>query len=228
MWDPASASAQSERMDYRSTKLYQNTLATCTEGGMTALVTYPHRHFFGTGDDDPKSGAFQVANNAHWLRWSHLTDKSGRSKQGLYGIVPIAEFLSLGKAASQPHDFNIMYQPSESDVSLVRGTLCKMGLPVELALDIMELAGYEPKKLKVEHDPLHPENREELAKYLKYCWQLLVRCDIIATEAGRQIKWYDAVAKCMINFLDSKDCKLRNQWFKIDYYEEWEFPYFFP
>jgi hypothetical protein len=58
-----------------------------------------------------------------------------------------------------------------------------MGLPVELALDIMELVGYEPKRrLKIEHDPLHLEDREELAQYLKYRWQILDRCDTTPNE----------------------------------------------
>lgn len=62
--------------------------------------------------------------------------------------------------------------------------LCLKGLPVELALDAMEIADYKrPKsKLNTPHDPLHPSNREELGKYLKYCWQTVVRCSTIATE----------------------------------------------
>ncbi|KAJ5388121.1 hypothetical protein N7509_010662 [Penicillium cosmopolitanum] len=76
--------------------------------------------------------------------------------------------------------------PSLSDTTRVRMTLCSKGLPVELALDIMEFANYEPvhRKLDPPHDPLHPSNREQLGKYLKYCWQTMVRCFAIMKELG--------------------------------------------
>jgi hypothetical protein len=189
---------------------------------MTEIVTYPHRQFFGTGDNNCQSGAFRVSNNLHWLRGSHHTDGLGHSEGGLYGIVPIDEFLALGKPASQRDDYSIIYQPNGSDTSRVKGILCEMGLPVELALDIMELAGYEPKRrLKIEHDPLHLENREELAQYLRYCWQILIRCDMTASEVDLDIPWYDEVAGCIVDLIDSIDCKLRNKWLKLPRSDCW-------
>jgi hypothetical protein len=110
----------------------------------------------------------------------------------------------------------------KSDTSRVKGILCEMGLPVELALDIMELAGYERKRrLKIEHDPLHLENREELAQYLKNCWQILIRCDMMASEVVLDIPWYDEVAGCSVDLIDSKDCKLRKKWFKLPRSDGW-------
>lgn len=63
---------------------------------------------------------------------------------------------------------------------------------MELALNVMELAGYEPKRrLNNPHDPLYPCNRKELAQYLKYCWQILVRCDMMAKALDIEIPWKD-------------------------------------
>ncbi|KAJ5288719.1 hypothetical protein N7478_001749 [Penicillium angulare] len=72
-----------------------------------------------------------------------------------------------------------MYEPCSSGVDEVRETLCSLGIPVELALDILISADYEerPRKLKVPRHPLHA-----LGKYLKYCWQTLVRCSAMAAE----------------------------------------------
>jgi hypothetical protein len=144
--------------------------------------------------------------------------------------VPIDEILALGKSASQRDNCNIIYQPNGSDISRVRGNSWKVGLPVELALHIMELAGYEPKRrLKIEHDPLHPENQEELAQYLKYCWQILIRCDMRAYKVGLDIPWYDEVAGCIVDLIDSKDCELRNKWLKPPWPDGWNStPYLFP
>lgn len=53
-------------------------------------------------------------------------------------------------------------------------------LPVELAVKIMEHAHYEANRrlTPVPHNPFHPSNREELVKYLNYCWELFVCCEM--------------------------------------------------
>ncbi|KAJ0420543.1 hypothetical protein BJY00DRAFT_284050 [Aspergillus carlsbadensis] len=211
------SSTGDEKKDYRDTKLYQYTLRTCTGKHKYAdLMTYPHRQFFGIPGDHWGSAGFYVKNKQHWLQWSPHTDSYGFADEtpGLYGLVPFREFLSLERPAEEP----ISYQPLGSDAAFVRGLLCKMGLPVELALDIMDLAGYEPtRRLVIEHDPLHPENRGVLRKYLKYCWQIIVRCDMMAQEIGMEISWDDFVFKCLVRMLDSKGCKHEKRWYKTEW-----------
>jgi hypothetical protein len=69
----------------------------------------------------------------------------------------------------------------------------------------MDLAGYEPRRrLRIEHDPLHPENCEALGQYLKYCWQIIVRCDMMAREIGMDIPWHDVISECLVQMLDSR------------------------
>jgi hypothetical protein len=47
--------------------------------------------------------------------------------------------------------------------------LCQKVLPVQLAMDIMELADYTPKRvLRFYTTPFHGEDRDELAIYLEY------------------------------------------------------------
>lgn len=80
----------------------------------------------------------------------------------VYGKLPFDEFLVLERPSE--------HEPAGSDVAIVRNVLCSKGLPVELALDIIEFADYTPTQgLNVSRDPFHPSNRDELHRYLKYC-----------------------------------------------------------
>ncbi|KAL3468158.1 hypothetical protein BJX64DRAFT_85219 [Aspergillus heterothallicus] len=227
LWDLESSNA-GEKKDYRDTRLYQYTVRNCTRShGKADLVTIPHRQFFGIPDDYWDTRDFFVKNEAHWLWASPHTNKYGYAKAdpGLYGMVPFREFLSLEKRPSE----ETSYLPKESDAALVRDCLYQLGLPAELALDIIELAEYEPRRrLKVEHDPLHLENREELGKYLKFCWQILVRCDLMANEVGMEIPWHDTIGKCLVGFLNYKDCKWDSRWFKKHFEEDYTWTYVFP
>lgn len=92
--------------------------------------------------------------------------------------------------------------------------LCFKGLPIELALDVMELAGYEAKRrLNIPHDPLHPYNRKELAQYLKYCWQLLVRCDMMAKALDMKIPWKVLISSSIVRLWGSSTCGYA-RWYK--------------
>jgi hypothetical protein len=192
MWDPASG--KTDEKDYRNTGLYQRMLRGCTESWKSSdVITYPHRQFFGIADSQFPGAKPLRSNTAHWLHWAQRTNNSVE----LYGRVPIEEFLSL--------DNSISYQPAVSDVDSVRWILCKKGLPVELTMDIMELAGYEPKRrLAIPHDPFHPSNRDELSRYLTYCWQIIVRCDMMRKALGMEIQWQAFVADILLDFFDYK------------------------
>ena len=47
--------------------------------------------------------------------------------------------------------------------------------------------------LDIADDPLHPGNGMELRRYLSHCWQLLVRCDMLAKASGKRISWINEV-----------------------------------
>lgn len=138
-------------------------------------------------------------NKNHWLNWAERTSKPDRPFE-LYGRVPIDEFLAL--------DSPVSYEPAISDVISVQQILCKMGFPAELTMDIMDLAGYEPKRrLQIPHDPPHPSNREELSRYLTYCWQIIVRCDMMRKAIGMEVHWQEFVADIIIGFFDYRNAR---------------------
>lgn len=113
--------------------------------------------------------------------------------------MSIDEFLTLENEPGTP----LQHVPDVSDACVVRWMLCLKRLPVELALLVMKLAEYEPRRrLKIPHDPLHWENRDELMQYLTYCWQTLVRCDMMAKELDMKMCWEDMVAECVVQLLD--------------------------
>jgi hypothetical protein len=87
----------------------------------------------------------------------------------------------------------------QSDIPLVIDYLRKTRLPTELILYVLELAEYVPRRrLVVPDDPLHVQNGIELRKYLNYCWQLLVRCDVLAKACGKPFIWEYHVNECIM------------------------------
>ena len=81
------------------------------------------------------------------------------------------------------------YNPSEDDVWSIVDTSLHRGLPIELALMILEFADYTPRRRRVPDDLLHQDNRGELQKYLTYCWELLVRANMLVRFHGHSIDW---------------------------------------
>jgi hypothetical protein len=88
-----------------------------------------------------------------------------------------------------PGDGN-RYLPVSEDVEIVLFYLRMKGLPTELGVKVIEYADFKPeRRLKVANDPLDARNREELTRYLSWCWKVLVWCDVFMTEDGRKIAW---------------------------------------
>ncbi|KAJ6020776.1 hypothetical protein N7540_006280 [Penicillium herquei] len=222
IWDYKSG--RNEESDYRNSKFYQYTLRTCTGTGQVSEVSaYPHRQFFGIGDMQ-FGGEFvsPKLKKEHWVIIPN--DRQPETKYhslgyGHYGKLPIEDFLTL-EDDSLPGR-----QTGQSDVFLVQDYLYRKGLPMELVLDIMRLAKYEPLgRLSEPHDPFHPSNREELSKYLTYCWQLLIRCEIMAKALGMKIKWKDHISNCIVEFwADEQRGKGRFYWNGPD--EDFCYPY---
>lgn len=226
LWDPNSG--RTTEKDYRSTVFYQKTLIQCANPrnfrDYSNVSKYPHSRFFGLNAcrDDLETNTGQ---GEHWLLDEDCNRKQreklthsgrdvynnpqyfsyrGEEHPGFYGRVSIGEFLSLWLPNYPSHE------PIYSETIRVRMMLCSKGLPMELALDIMKLADYNhfDRQLDPPHDPLHPSNREELGKHLKYCWQTMVRCYMITKELGLDpinggeyepgMNWTGSVAECIV------------------------------
>lgn len=205
-WDLASG--RTDETDYRGTRFYQYMLRTCTLSGKTSEVaTHPHRQFFGI-----ERGQFKhrrsLEHGKHWALFS---------ESQVYGLMPIEEFLVCGQ---QEPLLEARYRPrEESEVTHVRSILCGLGLPVELVLDIMDMAGYEALwRLKVPDDPLHWGNKDQLVDYLKYCWILMIRSDIMAKALGMEIPWKEMVSNCLIDLLGCVNCS-KGKWYEHRYIE---------
>lgn len=194
---------------YRNSIFYQKTIDHCAKfpyHHYSTVGKFPHNQFFGLDPPrkvEPRKNT-EGDTEKRPLRWEWYRTYREQEYPGPYGREPIHEYLSLSTSRY------LSDGPSLTDTIRVRMTLCSKGLPVELALDIMELANYEPahRKLDPPHDPLHPSNREQLGKYLKYCWQTMVRCSLMMKELGfdpvnggeeeRGMNWTSMVQKCII------------------------------
>jgi len=187
LWDAASG-GKTEQRDYRHTKCFQRMVRACTVTEMTSeIATFPHRQFLGIADDQFWSWP-RIRKNC---RWNHLGEGKELRKNYPFGKMPLEEFLAL---ESIPE-----YQPHANDVRHVRWLLTEKGLPVELAMDIMEAADYTPKRrLDPPNDPFHPDNSDVLKKYLLHCWLTLIRCDMVAKASGDRIPWAKLVSHCVI------------------------------
>lgn len=175
LWDPEAMKGQDrESGDYRCTAMYQRMLHSCTHcHTISQVATYPHRQFFGISDDQFRS---------------HTTNCGGQ--------LAFQDFLrSDGSNTSSSRSF----MPSILNIYNVEETLKAKGLPTEIAWQVLGLTEYDtPKRrLKVAHHPFHHDNREELQKYLQYCWQILVRCNMMAKALQVEIDWKYLVARCL-------------------------------
>jgi hypothetical protein len=93
--------------------------------------------------------------------------------------------------------------------------LYQKGLPIELLSDIMERADYRVKqRLKVAHDPLHPLNKEIMADFLTYCWQLMVRVMVVVKELGTEAYLHNMIAQFILDFW-SDPCGKLEKWHQI-------------
>lgn len=176
----------SEVYNYRLTAAYQHVLLECTGmpyGYGCDAHTYPHREFFGI----PRGRFRNEYHDTAYGRWQkrHL---------GTQGPDALA------------HDaVRSMHIPSRDEVPVVLELLGKKGLPTELGLQVMDMAEYRAVgRLAVRDDPLHAENAEELAKYLGYCWKLLVRVNILcgAGVHGQKKDWEAEVTNALWSLFD--------------------------
>ncbi|KAL8671382.1 MAG: hypothetical protein Q9168_004114 [Polycauliona sp. 1 TL-2023] len=175
--------------DYRRTKAYQLMLVRCTgtkEFGCYLRdsafdpETFPHRQFFGVHRGQYRNDLYQRSAT------SLDTDPTR-----FYGKEPISK-------PEHKQDSAHTYMPTVADVDKVYGVLRKSGLPPELVEDILDKADYQwTRRSPFSNDPMHLDNRDELLQYLKYCWILLVRCDLLAKACGKKFDWVNDVSHCV-------------------------------
>lgn len=56
---------------------------------------------------------------------------------------------------------------------------------------------------------MHRDHREELFKYLKFCWILLVRCDLLIKACRKRLTWASDVSRCINELFGVMDKALR-------------------
>ncbi|KAA8649297.1 uncharacterized protein ATNIH1004_005198 [Aspergillus tanneri] len=153
-------------LDYRSTRGYQKMLFECTQSKtICGAVIHTIPHRQFYGYQD----------------CSYTTEEE-------FGFLTLPALISRFTRG--------IYQPDSHDVAIVIYILQQMGLPTELILIILELAEYAPKgSIPIPHDPLHKKNLPELQKYLDYCWQLLVRTNMLVKY--RDNDWEGRVLECI-------------------------------
>lgn len=189
---------QPEGQDYRRTKAYQVMLLRCTgakEFGCylkdSALdpETFPHRQFFGVYRG-------QYRND----QYNGISDSDMKT---FYSKMPLSKLEKI-RGLSHP------YMPTGPDIDEVFLSLRRSGLPPEIVMDILERADYRwQRRSPYSDDPIHPDNREGLLKYLKFCWILLVRCDLLAKACGKRLDWANDVSHCIGNMFDVNGRTLR-------------------
>jgi hypothetical protein len=145
-------------------------LLRCTGGYKHDTETFPHREFFGV------------------KRGMNFTEHETKN---FLGTVP-AERLK------DPRGCINSYLPTRDDISCVMNYLGQKGLPLELSFTILEIAEYVPQRMSaVEGDPLNAENAQVLRRYLNFCWDLLVRSDMLAKACGKTIGWTSEITECI-------------------------------
>ncbi|KLJ11279.1 hypothetical protein EMPG_13452 [Blastomyces silverae] len=167
--------------DYRQTAAYQMMICRVTGSRAYDVHTYPHRGFFGVGED--------MYSTNDWR------------DNPLYGRASLATLRQRWPAS--------IHIPSSADFYTALHYLNIKGLPTELGMMVLEFANYEPHHRAIVHDdPLHIENAAELRKYLSFCWQLLVRCDVLAKACGKRVDWVGEVTQCIFHLFGVKYPKM--------------------
>jgi hypothetical protein len=78
----------------------------------------------------------------------------------------------------------------------------------------MDIADYVPKRtLPIPHDPFHPENKDELDKYLGHCWQILVSCELLSRKLGCGMDGYPKIQTRMLSLWSCKTVMEPENWY---------------
>lgn len=178
--------------DFRHTRTYQNmVLRSTTSGAKSEIVGYRYKEFYGIGD-----GQFRTFPNPREVRrWCRTRAKFDYAL--VLGRAPYDEFLVVER--------ELPYLPSAAEVAETRSVVAEAGnLPAELVDSIVDSEPYrETRALTVPHDPFHLQNQAQLGRFLDDCWEVLLRCDMMARALGDEVPW-DMLIGNMIVLLFSR------------------------
>jgi hypothetical protein len=157
---------EENEVDYRQMVSWEKVLSRCTGKQRYDVHTYPHRLFFGVSE--PNHDAFGWNRGlACGRNRKHPSLESEEEKRRRERYLPVSE-----------------------DVAIVLFYLRIKGCPTEVGLEILVYADFKPeRRLPIANDPLDLRNREELRKYLSWCWKVLVWCNVLMAESGDRIGW---------------------------------------
>jgi hypothetical protein len=196
-WDQESG--RTNEKDYRRMRAYSVMINEFSEAKdmISKVAAHPHWEFFGIDEGD----RYVNSDQPETLRGQGLyTSRSATTDERLTRDPLTGEL------------------PTPFDPLRAQQILLDKGLPAELVSEIKDTAEHGPTaRLAIPHDPFHPANRDELAKYVKYCWQLLVRCDMMATALGRVIPWHEVISDAMTYTKLIGDAPDGRKWFTRDY-----------
>jgi len=154
---------EEKEVDYRRMVCWEKVLSRCTGRQHYDVHTFPHRLFFGVSE--PSHEAY-LWNKVGCGR-KHPSLESEEEKRRRERYLPVSE-----------------------DVAIVLFYLRLKGCPTEIGLQILAYAEFKPeRRLPIANDPMNLHNREELRKYLSWCWKVLVWCDMLMTASGSRIGW---------------------------------------
>lgn len=199
--------------------MYDVTSKTCG----TDIAGLPHRHFFGIA--------------AHESLWSPDWPREVFSRTGLpTATVPFPVFMGVksrymalddqeqhekveNAKNNKDKEKQRILAPGLEVINIVGRMFYKKGLPLELIRMVLVYADLEPRGrlLSMPTNPLHKDNRVELSKYLGYCWQLFVRCNVMAKALGMDIDWHYEIMTILTKRLGTAG---RRRWWKHEYDEE--------
>ncbi|RAH80339.1 hypothetical protein BO86DRAFT_390322 [Aspergillus japonicus CBS 114.51] len=233
--------------DYRATRMYQRPAHEWTDASKaTEMSRYPHRQFLGLAPrfdyasrvriEDPEVPLFEDPfydecrakdEEGRRARLKRLWEQDegvsvdallaivGEAKEGdcfTYGELPFTLFLASDTAG---------FRPSEEDTARVEAYLRERGVPDDWVAEMTTLReGNEPRsRLPVPHDPLHERNRTQLRRYLHRCWQIMVRCNMLARELGTEINWARQVVEALEKLVSCPP-GMKLSKYRYDYSEE--------
>jgi hypothetical protein len=155
-----------QEVDYRRMVAWEKIVSRCTGMRGYDVHTSPHRLFYGVSKQDYMGNKWNDPGCGRKLRKhpSLLTEEERRKGE--------------------------KYLPVFGDVDTVLFYFHCKEVPTEIGLQILVYADFKPeRRLPIANDPLDPRNREELRKYLSWCWKVLVRCDVLMKASGNRIGW---------------------------------------
>ena len=157
---------EEKEVDYRKMISWEKVVSRCTGRRRYDVHTFPHRLFFGVSEHDYDGIRWNLPGCGRRLR-KHLSLQSEEERRAGERYFPVSE-----------------------DVDIVLFYLRLKGFPNEIGLRILAYADFRPgRRLLIANDPLDPRNGEELRKYLRWCWKVLVCCDVLMTASGTRIRW---------------------------------------